>query len=107
MKWKGYDWTEIAEFLGVDILQDNEETIAKETHQLLHQLFADARQADVTEGAYPGSSKQKIKEIRQFVSKLIEQNQGYDKPLWEGLLAIEDDSVFIEYVDRLLECMWT
>jgi hypothetical protein len=105
-KWRGRDWTEISEFLGIDInSEDADEVIAAKTRKQLSELRHDAGEA-CTGGVFSEASKRKITEIRRFVEKLIEQEPG-DAPLWRGLLAIEDDVLFTEYVDRLLECMWT
>ena len=104
-KWRGDDWTEISEFLGVDIIsEDSDEVIAKETRKRLNELRIDALKA--REGdTIPEPLKQKIKEIRRFIEKIIEQ-EPLDAPLWQGLLGIEDEALFLEYVDRLLEYMW-
>ncbi|MBI1926593.1 hypothetical protein HYR99_20420 [Candidatus Poribacteria bacterium] len=103
-KWKGHDWTEISEFLGVD-LENEDEVVAEETRKRLNELRNDACQGRIG-GTYPELSKQKIKEIRRFIEKVIEQ-APHDTPLWQGLLAMADDALFLEYVDRLLECLWT
>ncbi|MCZ6680243.1 MAG: hypothetical protein O7E52_23675 [Candidatus Poribacteria bacterium] len=105
-KWRGDDWTEISEFLGVDIEdKNNDEVIAAETRKRLNELRSDACEMHIGP-TLKASSNQKIPEIRRFVEKVIAQEPS-DASLWQGLLAIEDDVLFIEYVDRLLECMWT
>ena len=103
-KWKGSDWTEISEFLGVD-LENEDETVAAETRKRLNELRGDACEGH-NGGVFKNSSKQKIQEIRHFIEKVVEQEPP-DASLWRGLLAIADDALFIEYVDRLLECLWT
>lgn len=105
-KWKGDDWTEISEFLGVDIEnEDSDDVIAAGTRKRLNELRSEA--CEVRTGTtFKKLSKQKILEIRHFIEKIVEQEPN-DAPLWQGLLGIEDDVLFIEYVDRLLECMWT
>jgi hypothetical protein len=103
-KWKGDDWTEISEFLGIDI-ENEDEVVAAETRERLNKLRSDACEVRLS-GIYPESSRLKIKEIRRFVEKVVEQ-KPQDTPLWQGLLAIADDALFIEYVELLLEYMWT
>lgn len=91
----GCDWTELAEAWGIPINRGETE------------VASDVRQYMWEHVTPDGADSQIVADLRAFVTRLIEEEHGYDAPLWRGLLSIEHDAVFVRYCCILLEHMWT
>lgn len=99
--FKGYDFSELFGWLGVDTTQDEQPAIndTKEKIKNLYSLCSFAK--------FKGTDEEykKLQGIRTFVLRLSEYESSAQS-LWKGLYVILDDATFLKYVLALLEYMW-
>ena len=106
--FKGYDWTELAEALGLvterpyhedeHLIEAIRAALRKASRCLSHPQYEDERiNANLTVAA-----------ARQFVHALIATGVGIeDRPVWRGLAEVEDHHTFLSYLSMMLPAMWT
>ena len=105
-KFKGWDYTEIAECLGIEILYDevddeNVKTIRSVINQAMNDMMMDKKKM-------PESSSIVIKACRDYLRIMKEEPAAaHYRPLWDGLYNIKDDFVFLQMTAYLLPHMWT
>ncbi|SFS76701.1 hypothetical protein [Paenibacillus sp. BC26] len=95
MEYKGQDWTELANELGISTSERSEGDILKDLDKRLSESIG---LNEVLESTV-------IYEARSFLNSFT-KNETYKKPLFQGLLAINDDHTFIKYFRILLPHMW-
>lgn len=101
---RGFDFCELAYMLGViDNLNEegypagfDEDTVVKELKAKLGQIIP-----------YPQKDEEMEKCVRKFLNALIEAEHSYWKPVWEGLLKVEEPYTLYQATSALVECMWT
>lgn len=91
--FKGFDWTELAARLGVNIRDDQDEDADK--------LRAWLREHCQRELDWVAAN------CREFLAALIKADPCGSKPVWMGLAEVKDDKEFMEFFIRLLDWMWT
>lgn len=99
--FKGWDWCEVAEYFSsrTDLTEDECVVIIdKATDDVFHDIHDD----DNNISCHPD-----VKKLKEFVRMVNLGDQGYTKPLWQGLYKIEHDSVFIQYFRILYKHLWT
>lgn len=96
MRYKGYDWTELAEALGVEIPDCDDPTP-------LIEYIDNASYWDDGEGV----KNPHTKEMRKFLNALCKNCVFYSVPIWKGLKQIKNDETFIKYFLHLLPFMWS
>ncbi|HEK9103684.1 hypothetical protein KFD70_25540 [Bacillus pfraonensis] len=99
-RFKGWDWTELSESVGIDINTSihGEDKLAEETLNIFSNEL-------IKNGKLPYEKK---KLLRSFIESLINaKGCGYDKPMYEAMLKIEDDHTLISWLSRNLRSMWT
>ena len=49
-----------------------------------------------------------VQECKDWINRFYSQERmsDYDTSLWEGLVAIEEEEVFLNYLAILLTCLW-
>jgi hypothetical protein len=94
--FEGCDWTELAEYFGVD--SSDEESI-KVIDEKLIEIVSDIHGMSLK--AHPDVTK-----IREFVTEIERRDSTYKKPIWKGLLKIREDGTFIKFVSLLYGEMW-
>lgn len=108
-EFKGFDWTELAEYFRIIIFDD---TKHYRDNDILTDLKLKLRELqDITTGSdvdYEDGSNEDVINIRKYISKMIDDSDvGETKHLWIGLNKIEHDWTFLRFVILLLEHMWT
>ena len=94
--FKGYDWSELAKYFGVDGSDaEGEKIIDEKLNLIISELHGCSFKA------HPDAIK-----IREYVSKLEKDDDTYKRPLWKGLLNIKEDGTFIKFVKILYKEMW-
>lgn len=94
--FKGWDWTEIAEYFNID---ESDEKSAEEIESKF--LVISEEIHGVCLGAHPD-----IKKLREFVLACHKADTTYKKPMWKGLSAIKEDSAFLKFMNLLYREMW-
>lgn len=108
----GEDWSELSRALGVESegngeFDDSEGLPVKLAARLSREcgvlMWCRATPGDAIDGA-----RRTVALTRRFVEALtdVREEEG-TKPLWRGLLAIEDDYTFLQYARTLLPLMWS
>ncbi|MGO4183012.1 hypothetical protein AB4Z17_17630 [Paenibacillus sp. TAF43_2] len=95
MAFKGLDWTELAVKWGITVSNRNDDEILCDLDK---RISYSVSLNEVLESNV-------IDDARKFLSSLT-KNEMYKQPLFQGLLAIEDDLTFIKYFRVLLPHMW-
>jgi hypothetical protein len=101
----GIDFSEIIEWLGID-MDEHEE---KEAIKLAKIEIEKLRLKLGRDGYLDGSDKEtirKVEGIRTYVRICSEREIDYSNKIWKGLYETEHDSTFLVYVSLLLEYMW-
>lgn len=100
--FRGWDWTEISSWLGVDVDYNKpEKEILDKTREKIKEIM------DLFNTNRISKHQQKLIDgIRTFTLRLSEHNNSYSSPLWSGLYKIEHDGEFLKFVYILLERMW-
>lgn len=80
-------------------LVDEEEVLAEKIKQ---HLWANI---DLTKGNFKDS--QMRTDIHNFLKALIEEEHGFDTPIWEALLKIESDHTLTQWITSSFEKLWT
>jgi hypothetical protein len=101
-QFQGFDWTELCEPLTgrpyEEIMEAHEDVTDGEA------AVADAiRDAMYSEDEAERSRVAGL--CRAFVSECAKGGH-HDAPLWNGLVAIQDDETFLIYASMLLQCIW-
>lgn len=97
---KGWDWTELGVKWGL-IKADSQGNITDNRKadniekELLNYICDNYKQNDNV-----------INDMRLFLQQVINNNDAY-RPLWEGLLGINNKFAFVQMYCRLLTSMWT
>lgn len=95
-EFKGYDWTELAEYFGADVSdEESSKAIDEKLTTIIREMHDDSLKT------HPDAVK-----IREYIIKLEKCDNTYKKPLWKGLLNIKADSVFLKFVSLLYCEMW-
>jgi hypothetical protein len=80
-------------------LIDDDEVLAEKIKQYLW------LNVDSTHGTFKDT--QIRTDIHNFLKALIEGDDGYDTPVWKGLLLIKSDHTLTQWITTNLEKMWT
>ena len=94
--FKGYDWTEIAEYFGID---DNDENSSKAIEEKLKEIHSEMH--GLSFNAHPD-----VRKLREFVSLCYKAEDTYKKPMWKGLSEVKEDGTFIKFMLLLYIEMW-
>ena len=96
-KFKGWDWTELASCWGCRCTKDEECEKAIDKYICERLPFGSEKEI----------SKQKecAKDLRRFLKKLV-KGPGCSKPIWQGLLQVEDNYTLLSFTRVLLTFMW-
>lgn len=98
--FKGWDWTEVAEyFVGKDCSDEDARIVINRVCALIH---GDLYEDTTTVPTHPDVLK-----IREFVRKVSLNEKDFAYPLWKGLCEIQSDFVFLTYFSILYEHLWT
>jgi hypothetical protein len=95
--FKGYDYTELAEYFGVD---DCEEVSVKAINENLEKIRCEI--GGLSFNAHPDMNK-----LREFVSAIEKQDDTYKKPIWRGLSKVIEDGTFVKLLKLLYLEAWT
>lgn len=106
-KPKGYDWSELSYMLGFGFVlvspdgmevsfEEDEGTLLAVTKERISQAAGDGENVDI----------EVVVACRKYLKALREQENGYWGPIWDGMLAVEDDYTFLVAVLALLAHMW-
>lgn len=96
--FKGYDFTELAEYFYVDDCDDASIAIIN--------IKLDAIRNEIIGESI--NIHPDIKKIREFIIKLSEEDEGsYKQPIWKALSEIIEDGTFIKFVKLLYHEAWT
>ncbi len=101
-KFKGFDWTELAERWGLCHDTADEALIFERIREALMDAWC--------QGFTDNQCDLKIvQDVRNFVNALAKDDRrnGYSYPLWAGLSKIKHDETFLKFVYELLPNMWT
>lgn len=94
--FKGFDWTEIAEYFGVDAGDEkSSEEIEKKFSDISKEIHGDCFDA------HPD-----VRSLRVFVLMCYKADDTYKKPLIHGLLKIKEDGTFLKFMTLLYKEMW-
>ena len=103
-EWKGWDWTEISEYLGVDIELDEEEII-KQTNIKLDEIINMCDVAlDYNSKLQPNYTH--AQEIREFLVKLNCGDRTSFSTVLKGIYKIEDSQTFLQHIKHYLQYLW-
>lgn len=92
--FKGYDWTELADYFGVKIFINSTKEAEPLKEFLKSKIYCN------------GVEQNTIKACRAYLKELIKFNM-YSTPLWKGLLKIKHDWTFMIYFIDLVDGMWS
>lgn len=81
------------------VVDDEEEVYAEKIKQHIRK--------SLTLGEDGFDNKQIREDLNNFLKKLIEEEHGYNTPVYKGILEIEDDYTFATWVCGNLERLWT
>jgi hypothetical protein len=95
-EFKGWDWTELAEYFGCD---GSDEESAKAIDEKLVEIIGEIH-------GYSLQAHPDVKKIREFVSIIHTKDNTYKKPIWKGLSNIKEDGTFLKFVSILYREMW-
>lgn len=100
-KFKGYDWTELSEYFGLDIDGEKEQTL-KEFIEEIHGLLHNGKKSKKI-------AERRIKALRKYLKEVVDISfqYGYEAPVWSGLARIKDDHTFLRFYTALVYHMWT
>lgn len=119
MKFKGWDWTELLRVWpesnkvkwprwkkGEDPFRE-ERMQAEWLRKRINELIV-----AVGEEMYPGGkldrqNKLRVKNCRAFVAKVGSHRHGSDDRVFVEIAKVKDDHLFLQYLEKLLEWMWT
>jgi hypothetical protein len=104
-QFQGFDWTELYEPLTgkpypEGVMGDEEAKFADEIRDVLGRAVFTCNDTQEAEQA-------RIVGICRDFLRAIAAFDGYEKPLVEGLIAVEHNETFLRYMDPLLEYLWT
>ena len=105
-KFKGIDWIELSEALGLDIGKLSDKTLLKRTRAILkHYAFLHYQSNNE-----PEITKNIAYLIRKFLRKLAKHKETYYWPIFLGLSKVENDKwgneVLLNVTGELLEWLW-
>lgn len=103
-EWKGWDWTEISEFLGVDIELSDEEII-KQTNIKLDEIM-DMWDVSLDYNSKLQPNYKVAQEIREFLVKLNCGDKTSFSSVLKGIYKIEDSQVFLQHIKHYLQYLW-
>ena len=101
-KFKGHDWTELYEAL-----------LHKEPREDVDDVFvpdaSNLRELQQFISAHALHRPDVLMKMREFLQVLRDTSEDltYDTPVWDGLLAVEDEETFVQHYVTLLPAMWT
>ncbi len=98
-EFKGYDWTELSEALGVIDDRKNYEMSDIELLRKTKKEFHIFR-----------PNPDNVEKCREFIRALLKEERKIGSsaaPVWQGLLEIDDDSTFMQFLYYLLELAWS
>ncbi len=107
-KIRGWDWTELASVFGWKAKNDG----FMEAHKIRNELRSLGSRCSLVDSSVgliklTRAEKAYIKNIRKFVELAAAQSHHTCGPIIKGLAAIKDDGTFLNYVELLLEHLWT
>lgn len=108
-KFKGWDWTELTPLLGMEEEYERKIQNAKGSWIEAEGVLLDKMRCNIV--AYPDKhsveeTQQFIKHLRAFLQVIVDFG-GYYTPLYQGILNVEHDEVFLQVYSWNLEHMWT
>lgn len=102
-RFKGWDWTELAEAVYGRAVRAFDEEVA------IHMLRADLAQSifRVVSRTETARDRALVTVCRAFVRSLDHDAAGYQRPVWQGIAAVESDYELLRQVRAHLAEMWT
>jgi len=115
-KFKGWDWTELSEGLGIDIKADryqemswdSENLLATDTRQLMRDLVSDVYWKSW--GNVPKEQKDAMRLINRFMESVIKASHSTDKSVFKAIYDLgykKNAFTQLQWLDMTLECWWT
>ena len=101
----GYDFSEIIEWLGID-MDEHEEKEAIKLAQIEIEKLRSKLGRDGYLDSHDEETIKKVEGIRTYVRICSEREMDYSYKIWKGLYETEHDSTFLVYVSVLLKYMW-
>jgi hypothetical protein len=105
MSYKGHDFAQLLEAFGLLDYTDGADMHAQEDAAI--EALRVKLQEHWVAGGYDEEAKRMILEMRDFLTRLVEDDGTDLTPLWKGLLALDHDWTFVEYFLRLIRDMWS
>lgn len=99
-KFKGIDWTELADYLGYEIDYD----LVREYKPFQEWLLNQCLENDVWPDKIINGAKEYLQALYDHEEKCA--MKGYSGPVWKGLLEVENDWTFMDFFVHLLPYMW-
>ena len=101
-KFKGWDWSELSECFGLGTEDDGLDCDKEALDSFLLVYFN-----KIIMGEDPEEVKLVLDKCREYLTILSEYEHDYYAPFWKGLLAVENDELFLNLYMDLLSRMWT
>ena len=95
VKYKGWDFTEIGEPLGIKV----PDGMLDDSAYIQEWLWDNGWETHFE------PKKAVIKECRKFL-KALSKAKNYEQPMWKGILAIKDNFSFMRFFINNLPYMW-
>lgn len=96
MIYKGYDWTELG--IRFNLLSEKDfESNNYNEDQLLEDMQTYLRR---------NADAETVQHLREHLTLLVEHDNSYKTPVWEGLLNVKDDFTLIRISIPLIPYMW-